>query len=77
MKNYHAAAAGAGPGLAVGGAAVGDWSGQPMDWGYDDTAETESATRYEEGSEAEKFRFPTQDTTLVDNRVGGNWGVQS
>lgn len=73
---YHAAAAGTGAGPAVVGAVVGDGSGSPMDWGYDDAAETESAPRYEEGSEAEQLRFPAQDTGLVDNRVGGNWGVQ-
>lgn len=81
LKNYyHAAAAGTGAGPAVVGSVVGsvvgDGSGSPMDWGYDDTAETENAPRYEEGSGAERLRFPAQDTGLVDNRVGGNWGVQ-
>lgn len=77
LKNYyHAAAAGTSAGPAVVGSVVGDGSGSPMDWGYDDTAETESAPRYEEGSGAERLRFPAQDTGLVDNRVGGNWGVQ-
>lgn len=75
-KNYHAAAAGTGAGRVLSGAVVGDGSGQPMDWGYDDAAETESAPRYEEESEAERLRFPAQDTGLVDSRVGGNWGVQ-
>lgn len=73
---HHAAAAGSGPEPAVSGAVVGDGSGPPMDWGYDDAAETESAPRYEDGSEAERLRFPAQDTGLVDNRLGGNWGVQ-
>lgn len=70
LKNYnHATAAAASTG--------GDGSGQPMDWGYDETAETESVPRYEDqGNEAEKFRFPAQDTGLVDNRVGGDWRVQ-
>lgn len=53
-------------------------SGSPMDWGYDETAETESTPRYEEqGSEVEKIRFPVQDMGLVDNNgVGGSLGVQ-
>lgn len=79
LKNYyHAAAAGgtgAGAGPAVSGAVVGDGSGAPMDWGYDDAAETESAPRYE-GSEAERIVFPAHDTDLVDNRVEAKWGVQ-
>lgn len=76
LKNYYYHAATAGAGTAAPGAVVGDESGPPMDWGYDDTAETESAPRYEEGSEAERLRFPAQNTGLVDNRVGGNLGVQ-
>lgn len=68
-NNYHASAAGT-------GAVVGDGLGPPMDWGYDDAAETENAPRYEEGSEAERLRFPAQDIGLVDNWVGGNWRVQ-
>lgn len=53
-------------------------AGSPMDWGYDETAETESIPSYEEqGSEAEKIRFPVQDIGLVDNSgVGGSWGLQ-
>lgn len=69
-ENYYHA------GSAVSGAVVGDGLGASMDWEYDDTAETENAPRYEEGSEAERFMFPAQDTGLVDNRVGGNWEVQ-
>lgn len=64
---YHAAAA---------GAVIGDESGPSMDWGYDDVAETASAPRYEGGSEAEKLRFPAQDTSLVDNMAEGDWRVQ-
>lgn len=66
---YHAAAAGVG--------SSDDGSAPPMDWGYDETAETESVPRYEEqGSEVEKIGFPAQDFGLVDNRVEGNWRVQ-
>lgn len=78
-NNYHAAAAGGtGAGPAVSGAVVGDGSTAPMDWGYDDAAETENAPRYE-GSEAGRIVFPTHDTDLVDlvdNRVEAKWGVQ-
>lgn len=55
----------------------GDGSGPPMDFEYDETAETESVPRYEDqGIEVEKFRFPAQDLGLVDSRVGGSWRVQ-
>lgn len=74
--SYHAAAAGTGAGPAVFGAVVGDGSGAPMDWGYDDAAETESAPRYEKGSEAARLVFPAQDTALVNNRVEAEWVLQ-
>lgn len=70
LKSYHHASA------ASTGAVVRDGSGLPMDWGYDDAAETENAPRYEVGSEAERLRFPAQDINLVDNWVAGNWRVQ-
>lgn len=72
LKNYdyHVSAAAS--------ASSDEGSGTPMDFGYDETAETDSAPRYvEQGNEVEETRFPAQDMGLVyNNRVGGSWRMQ-
>ena len=51
-SNYQVSAAAA-------SASSDEGSGQQMDWGYDETAETDSAPRYEEqGNEVEKTYVP-------------------